>query len=916
MNPFRRVLRNPVRPAPPVQGGILPPPILRSSFFGTPGMTQAFFFHHSPTLLLAAALVALVIFLVHDSSSAQAQQTSNPVRNLTLTQTGLSSLTVAWDSPASGDALHYEVRLTDNDTGGSVHRTIVYSGRSAEIGNLNHGVIYTASVGVWFRNSAGFGDETSATITLSDGGVENLTATAISQDTISVGWERPAFPRRIRWYVVRLLDKSAGVIVTDKDKTVLPGELGTEISGLTSETSYEVRVHIVEYGGGLAFYPTKTVEVTTLPASAGVTVTAANPLSVNEGATATYTVVLDTRPTADVTITPSSDDTDSATVSPASHTFTTSNWNTPATFTVSGVADADSNDESVAISHSVTSDDGKYGSVIVSTVRVSVSDTTQAGQQEQETENPYADLIAEIYESRNNSRWSSYKSHTDRWDRVLLAFGETVADASLTPMTADEAQKWADEGWDLWIRTTAALREIEAAPQQQQQTTNREPTVSSAIADATIVNESGTKQVSLSGVFSDADSDTLTVTASSSDTAKATASVSSDYSTLTVTAKARGTATITVTANDRNGGTVSDAFTVTVKAAPTVVSTISDVSALEAGSTRDVSLSGVFSDADSDSLTISAASSDDGKATVSVASDYSKLTLTGVAAGTETITVTAQDSDGNMVSDSFDVTVPAAQQQQTTNRTPTVASAIADATIANESGTKQVSLSGVFSDADSDSLTVTAASSDTAKATVSVASDYSTLTVNAEARGTATITVTANDGNRGTVSDAFTVTVKAAPVVSSALADVTGLETGATQDVFLSGVFSDADGDALTITAASDDEAIATVSVAADRSRLTLAGVSAGTATITVTARDGDGNQVSDSFSVTVAAPPAGEEEEQESTLTGVAARYDANGDGKIDRSEYEQARQDYEDRKITALELWQVRRAYEDSLD
>ena len=186
---------------------------------------------------------------------------------------------------------------------------------------------------------------------------------------------------------------------------------------------------------------------------------------------------------------------------------------------------------------------------------------------------------------------------------------------------------------------------------------NNAPTVAAPIANATIVNASGTKQLSLSGVFSDADGDSLTITAESSDTAMATASVSADQSTLTVTAKARGTATITVTANDGNGGTVSDEFTVTVKAAPVVASAIADVTGLEAGSTRDVSLSGVFSDADGDSLTITARSSDTAKATVSVASDGSKLTLTGVAAGSATVTVTARDADGNTVSDSFDVAV-------------------------------------------------------------------------------------------------------------------------------------------------------------------------------------------------------------------------------------------------------------------
>ena len=577
------------------------------------------------------------------------------------------------------------------------------------------------------------------------------------------------------------------------------------------------------------------------------------------------------------------------------------------------------------------------------------------------------------------------------------------------------------------------------APAAQQQQVNNPPTVSAAIADATIVSESGTRQVSLSGVFSDADGDALTITAESSDTAVAAVSVSADYSTLTVSAQARGTAIIEVKAADGNGGAVWELFTVTVKAEPVVAAPIADVSGLEAedsrtismsgvfsdadgdavtatqasssdtsiaavsaaidgataaitavtvtaksegtatitvtardadgntvqdafdvtvdgpaaqqqqvnnapvvasaladltslevGSTQDVSLSGVFSDADGDSLTVTASSSDDAKATVSVAADGSRLTVTAVAVGTATITVTAQDSDGNTVQDAFEVAVvrkyaaliaqvyewrndpngvnnkshtdrwdrallafgetvadgsltamtaaearemagkhmasrwnPVAealaeieaggqQQQATPNSAPTVSGAIADATIVSESGTRQVSLSGAFSDADGDDLTITAGSSGETVATVSVASDYSTLTVTAKARGTATITVTAADGNRGTVSDTFTVTVKAAPVVASALADLTSLEVGSTQDVSLSGVFSDADGDSLTVTASSSDDAKATVSVAADGSRLTVTAVAVGTATITVTAQDSDGNTVQDAFEVAV----------------------------------------------------------------
>ena len=385
---------------------------------------------------------------------------------------------------------------------------------------------------------------------------------------------------------------------------------------------------------------------------------------------------------------------------------------------------------------------------------------------------------------------------------------------------------------------------------------NSPPTVSGPIGDATIVSEAGTKQVSLSGVFDDLDYDTLTITAKSSDQAIATAEVSQN--TLTVTAKKRGTATITVTAKDGNDGSVDDTFTVKVKAAPVVASAIDDVSDLVIGDEHEVSVSGVFSDADGDALTVTATSSSDAIATVAVAADGSSVTLTAKSRGTATVTVTARDSDGNTVRDDFDVVV--------VNRAPTVANPISDATIVNEDGTHQASLSGVFADADQDSLVITASSDDEQAATVSVSADYATLTVSAQARGTAIITVTAKDGNGGSVKDTFNITVKAAPVVASAIADVSELAIDDTHEVSMSGVFSDADGDAITVTGAvSSDNTVAVVWSAIDESNnsvtaITVIAKDSGAATITVTARDSDGNSVSDAFDVTV---PAAEQQQQ-----------------------------------------------------
>ena len=215
------------------------------------------------------------------------------------------------------------------------------------------------------------------------------------------------------------------------------------------------------------------------------------------------------------------------------------------------------------------------------------------------------------------------------------------------------------------------------------------------------------------------------------------------------------------------------------------------------------------------------------------------------------VKVTVRDNDGG----TRNAATPAAAPGGSGSLSPLVASAIEDLTIVNEKGAQEVSLAGVFGDADG--LTVTATSDADAVATVSVAADYSALTVKAQARGTATITVTAEDGDGGSAETAFTVTVKAAPVVASALPDLSGLEADTTQEVTLVGVFSDADGDDLTVTAESSDDASATVTVAAGGSALTVAGVGAGAATITVTVQDSDGNRVDDAFEVAVTKAPA-----------------------------------------------------------
>ena len=97
------------------------------------------------------------------------------------------------------------------------------------------------------------------------------------------------------------------------------------------------------------------------------------------GRTASYTVKLNTQPTGDVTITPSSSAESAATVSGAL-TFTTANWSTAQTVTVTGVddlVDQGGTDRTATISHTVSG--GDYGEVSAGTVSVTVTDDDTAG---------------------------------------------------------------------------------------------------------------------------------------------------------------------------------------------------------------------------------------------------------------------------------------------------------------------------------------------------------------------------------------------------------------------------------------------------------------------------------------------------------------------------------------------------------
>ena len=107
--------------------------------------------------------------------------------------------------------------------------------------------------------------------------------------------------------------------------------------------------------------------------TAGVTVTP-TALTVVEGSSATYTVVLDTQPSDDVTISLSfaSGSDEDITVDKTSLSFTPDNWSAVQEVTVSAAVDNDIDDDAAVLNHRASG--GDYGEVTIADVVVTVTD--------------------------------------------------------------------------------------------------------------------------------------------------------------------------------------------------------------------------------------------------------------------------------------------------------------------------------------------------------------------------------------------------------------------------------------------------------------------------------------------------------------------------------------------------------------
>ena len=230
-----------------------------------------------------------------------------------------------------------------------------------------------------------------------------------------------------------------------------------------------------------------------------------------------------------------------------------------------------------------------------------------------------------------------------------------------------------------------------------------------------------------------------------------------------------GSVTITVI-GEPGVATVSEMVRIGPNQNPMAGDDIADQMVLVGGT---ATVDSTLSDHEGDDLTYTVSSSDDMIATAT--NDGAMITITGVAAGDATITVTGMDTEMGSGMQTIMVTV------EEPNTAPMAGDAIDDVTMTV--GDDPMMVEAMFTDAENDMLSYSVMSSDDMVATATV-DDMGMVTITAMGAGMATITVTASDPGELYAMQEIMVTVMMMPpmelgdpVVTGTMSDATGMAT-------------------------------------------------------------------------------------------------------------------------------------------
>ncbi len=375
---------------------------------------------------------------------------------------------------------------------------------------------------------------------------------------------------------------------------------------------------------------------------------------------------------------------------------------------------------------------------------------------------------------------------------------------------------------------------------------------SSNIAAVNLNEDFNTHTVDLSGVFTDTGDPNAVFTYTVGGLSNITGSINGNNLVLTGAANYSGSENVFLIAS-ANGKSSFTTFSIKVNPvndAPTL-GTVSNQSIQE-----DTQLNGLFMtfediDTDASNLTFTATSSNEALiATSGININKSTggivLTANPLANVSGSTTVTVSVSDGE-----FTATKQFAISVLSVNDVPTVSSTtIAGAT---EDAAYSQSLAGLFSDVDGDNLTYAI---EGGPAWLKISNGNLTGTPTNDNVGLNSFFINANDGEGGSVRQRYTINVvntNDAPVVATATLDI-----AATEDVLLSSfipsnIFSDVDGDELTLSASFTGASWLSFDATNRRFTGTPTNDDVGTVNITITATDPSGATVSDDVVLTVA---------------------------------------------------------------
>ena len=284
---------------------------------------------------------------------------------------------------------------------------------------------------------------------------------------------------------------------------------------------------------------------------------------------------------------------------------------------------------------------------------------------------------------------------------------------------------------------------------------------------------------------------------------------------------------------------------------PTVANTITDKDYRLDEGVQSISIESVFSDEDSDPLIYTVQSSKTSVVTAELTG--TDLALTPVSIGNSTITLSADDDKGGVVTTEFIIYINSPD-----NYTPRLASPISAQELRIGDDSVNVSLTTVFTDPDEgDVLTYSVENPNSSVALATISG--TTLTIKAVSVGSVTITVIANDGKASAENDVLVTILpreNRAPVLSSAISNVSINLGDAALEIDPTQHFTDPDTDELIYSIETNNTNIANGSYNSTSKKILVTAAGAGSTTLTVTAKDPGNKEVQTSFNVSVNAKP------------------------------------------------------------